>query len=576
MPLTNPLPNALPHLGFGLGLRPTHYPYIFEHQPPVDWFEIISENFMDTDGKPKRNLARIKEQYPIVMHGVSMSIGSVDALNSEYLTKLKALIDWVQPAWVSDHLCWTGVAHKNTHDLLPLPYTEESLKHMVQRICQVQDRLGRRIALENPSTYLEFKHSTIPEAEFIAAMAQAADCHLLLDVNNVYVTSYNHRLDAQAYLDALPMERVIQVHLSGHRNKGSHIVDTHDDHVTEAVWGLYQYVVNRAGRVPNTMIEWDDQIPEFPVLAAELEKARQVASQASAYALPDIAKPVEASSPAMQPSLLQAQTHLQQAIVLGDRMDSRPAEWIRAKAEFVPEAQLSVYTEAYRYRLFDVVAEDYPVLAHYLTPPVFDRLLWDFIAAVQPDHFNIGRFALKLPAFIQIALPKHGFAHALCQLETLVAQMMDPAETPVLEASQLHGLTPDGLMDLQLMPRAALSLAHFSHGVNAYYQAVMDEVPTPMDEAVDEYLVVYRHEDVVWRMTLEAQEFALLSTLFGGATVGEALAGLDDAAGPEVMAYFSKWMRNGLLAATQVAATIDATAADTTHLQKEETHAYLV
>ncbi|MFQ6332230.1 DUF692 family multinuclear iron-containing protein [Methylophilus sp. 3sh_L] len=571
MLLTNPVTNALPNLGFGLGLRPTHYPYIFEQQPQVDWFEIISENFMDTDGKPKRNLARIKEQYPIVMHGVSMSIGSVDALNSDYLTKLKALIDWVQPAWISDHLCWTGVAHKNTHDLLPLPYTEESLKHIVQRIRQVQDRLGRRVALENPSTYLEFQHSTIPEAEFIAAMAQAADCHLLLDVNNVYVTSYNHRLDAQAYLDALPLERVIQVHLSGHRNKGSHIVDTHDDHVTDAVWGLYQYVVQRAGRVPNTMIEWDDQIPEFPVLAAELDKARQVASQASVYALPDTAKPVAASTPAMQSSLLQAQTHLQQAIVLGDRLDSRPADWIRAKDDFAPQAQLAVYTEAYRYRLFDVVAEDYPVLAHYLTAPVFDALLWAFIAAVQPDHFNIGRFALKLPSFIQTVLPEDGFAHALCQLETLVAQMTDPAETPVLQASQLQGLTPEGLMDLQLMPRAALTLVQFNYGVNAYYQAVMDEAPPPGADPADEYLVVYRHEDVVWRMTLEAQEFTLLSRLFSGATVGEALSALDDEAGPAVMAYFSKWMRNGLLAS----AAIEATAMQLTHPQQEETHAYI-
>lgn len=571
MLLTNPVTNAFPNLGFGLGLRPTHYPYIFEQQPQVDWFEIISENFMDTDGKPKRNLARIKEQYPIVMHGVSMSIGSVDALNSEYLTKLKALIDWVQPAWISDHLCWTGVAHKNTHDLLPLPYTEESLKHIVQRIRQVQDRLGRRIALENPSTYLEFQHSTIPEAEFIAAMAQAADCHLLLDVNNVYVTSYNHRLDAQAYLDALPLERVIQVHLSGHRNKGSHIVDTHDDHVTDAVWGLYQYVVQRAGRVPNTMIEWDDQIPEFPVLAAELDKARQVASQASVYALPDTAKLVAASIPALQPSLLQAQTRLQQAIVLGDRMDSRPADWIRAKDDFAPHAQLAVYTEAYRYRLFDVVAEDYPVLAHYLTTPVFDALMWAFIAAVQPDHFNIGRFALKLPSFIQTALPEDGFAHALCQLETLVAQMTDPAETPVLQASQLQGLTPEGLMDLQLMPRAALALAHFSYGVNAYYQAVMDEAPPPSADPADEYLVVYRHEDVVWRMTLEVQEFTLISALFSGATVGEALSALDDEAGPAVMAYFSKWMRNGLLAS----AAIEATTMSLTHPQQEETHAYI-
>lgn len=545
----NPLATPMPNLGFGLGLRPTHYPYIFEHQPQVDWFEIISENFMDTDGKPKRNLARIKARYPIVMHGVSLSIGSVDPLNTEYLTKLKALIDWVAPVWVSDHLCWTGVAHHNTHDLLPLPYTEASLKHIVQRIRQVQDTLGRRIALENPSTYLEFKYSTIPEAEFIAAMAQAADCHLLLDVNNVYVSCYNHRLDAQAYLDALPLDRVIQVHLSGHRHKDTHIIDTHDDHVTDAVWALYQYVVERAGRVPNTMIEWDDQIPDFPVLAAELDKARQAAQLAVRYAMPPPASPAETTlTVANEVTLHAAQTQLQQAIVLGDRFDSQPAAWIRANVDFAPHAQLSVYSDAYRYRLFDVVAEDYPVLKHYLTPPVFDDVLWGLIATVQPDHFNIGRYALKFPAFMQNTVTDAA-AVSLCQLETLVAQMTDPPETAVLEVSQLQGLTAESMMGLTLTPRAALTLVQFDQAVNAYYQAVMDAVEVATIDNTPEALVVYRHEDVVWRMPLAPQEFNLLSALFNGATVGEALATLDADAAPTVMGYFSKWMRNGLLAA---------------------------
>lgn len=547
-----------PSLGFGLGLRPRHYPTIFEQQPAVDWFEIISENFMDTDGKPKRNLARIKEMYPVVMHGVSMSIGSVDPLNSEYLKKLKALMDWVHPAWVSDHLCWTGVAHKNTHDLLPLPYTEESLKHIVQRIQQVQDRLGRRIALENPSTYLEFKHSTIAEAEFIAAMAQQADCHLLLDVNNVYVTCYNHRLDPKTYLDALPLDRVIQIHLSGHSNKGNHIVDTHDDHVTDEVWRLYQYVVHRAGRVPNTMVEWDDNIPEFAVLQAELDKARQAAKQASALTrevdLPALAEPGEWFVDTPDMTLLKAQTHMQQAVTLS-QFDAAPAQWIRAKKAFAPHEQLSVYANAYRYRLYDVVAQDYPVLQHYLTAQPFADLISAFVADVLPDHFNIGRFALKLPAFVQKTLPNDGFAQALCQLETTVAQMTDPAETEALDASHLHGLTAESIMDLTLYPRQALRLMQFDYQVNAYYQAVMDDetVVLPSQEAL--YLAVFRHEDVVWRMELESAEFALLSGLFHGATIGEALADMDESESDNITTYFSKWMRNGLLASQRYAYT---------------------
>jgi len=537
-----------PSLGFGLGLRPQHYPTIFEHQPEVDWFEIISENFMDTDGKPKRNLARIKELYPLVMHGVSMSIGSVDPLNSEYLTKLKALIDWVNPAWISDHLCWTGVAHKNTHDLLPLPYTEESLKHIVQRIKQVQDRLGRRIALENPSTYLEFKHSTIAEAAFMAAMANEADCHLLLDVNNVYVTCYNHRLDAQTYLDALPLDRVIQVHLSGHSNKGNHIVDTHDDHVIDEVWNLYKYVVHRAGRVPNTMIEWDDRIPDFPVLFAELDKAKTAAQQASEFTLPQLAQAGSVVLDTPDMPLLAAQTQMQQAVTLGSRFDSAPEQWIRAKHAFAPHEQLSVYANAYRYRLYDVVAEDYPVLRHYLTEQVFADLMWAFVAEVLPDHFNIGRFALKLPAFIQQALPDDAFAHDLCQLETTVAQMTDPAETEALNESHLQGLTAESILDLTLYPRQALQLLQFGYEVNAYYQAVMDDEADVLPRKEPVYLAVFRHEDEVWRMPLEANEFVLLSRIFSGATIGEVLADVDESEHHNITAYFSKWMRNGLLA----------------------------
>lgn len=542
---------TLPDLGFGLGLRPKHYPYILEHKPDVDWFEIISENFMDTDGRPKRSLALIREHYPVVMHGVSLGIGTVDALNSEYLHKLKALIDWLNPAWISDHLCWTGVAHKNTHDLLPVPYTEEALKHIVQRIRQVQDFLGRPIALENPSTYLEFKQSSMPEAEFIARMAEDSGCNLLLDVNNVYVTCYNHRLDPQTYLDALPLDRVVQIHLSGHSNKGTHIIDTHDDHVVEEVWNLYKYVVHRAGRVPNTMVEWDDRIPEFPVLHAELEKARKAAAEASAYTLPDLAQEQVPQRVNHRVALAETQTHMQNAIMLGARFDSEPDSWIRAKENFAPAEQLGVYVNAYRYRLNDVVAEDYPVLQHYLGEKPFNALVWDFVNTEQPEHFNVGRFALKFPGFVAARLADDRFAHELCELETAVAQMTDPLETEALQASHLEGMTPERLMQSRLYPRAALKLMAFSYPINTYYRAVMEGASPDKPRRKKSHLVVFRHEDVVWRMDLEKDEYALLQSLFGGLTVGEALDGVSPAAAAKLSEYFSRWMRNGLLAARE-------------------------
>jgi uncharacterized protein (UPF0276 family) len=538
-----------PRLGFGLGLRAKHMPHIFEHRPAVDWFEVISENYMDTGGKPRRNLARIAEQYPIVMHGVSLSIGTVDPLNSEYLQKLKRLIDEVNPAWVTDHLCWTGVAHKNTHDLLPVPYTEEALKHIVQRIREVQDFLGRPIALENPSTYLEFKSSSMPEAEFIARMAEESGCNLLLDVNNVYVTCYNHRLDAKAYLDSLPLDRVIQIHLSGHTNKGTHIIDTHDDHVVDEVWNLYKYVVQKSGRTPNTMIEWDDKIPEFPVLYSELEKARAAAKQANDYALPDLAKTTVPYVMNEKPSLVSQQETLQDAIMQGEKQDSKPAEWIREKADFPAEKQLGVYVNAYRWRLFDVVAEDYPVLKTYIGDEKFDALINDFISAVTPQHFNVARYAKLLPAYQQTHATHDAFSGELCVLETAVTQLADAEETEALTPEHLAGMTPETLMESHLTPRKALQLFAFEYPVNAYYKAVKEETQLPAITQQPSFLAVFRHEDVVWRMDLEEQEYQLLSALFSGSTVGEALGALDESAASNISEYFSRWMRNGMLAA---------------------------
>ncbi len=545
------LQNSLPYLGFGLGLRAKHMPYIFEHKPAVDWFEIIAENYMDTGGKPRRNLARIAEQYPIVLHGVSLSIGTVDPLNSEYLKKLKRLIDEVNPAWVSDHLCWTGVAHKNTHDLLPVPYTEEALKHIVKRIGQVQDFLGRPIALENPSTYLEFQSSSMPEAEFIARMVDDSGCNLLLDVNNVYVTCYNHRLDAKKYLDSLPLNRIIQIHLSGHTNKGEYIIDTHDDYVIDEVWSLYKYVALKAGRPLNTMIEWDDKIPEFPILYAELNKARIAANSKGGDALPELVKPKIPYLQNINHSLVQQQMLLQDAIVQGNQNTSNPTQWIIEKADFSAKKQLQVYQNSYRWRLFDVVAEDYPVLKAYLGEEMFNELINDFISAVPPQHFNVARYALLLSVFQQTHSSYDVCSSELFALETSIAQLADAEETQALRPEHLEGITPEALMASRLSPRKALQLFAFNYAVNDYYKSVIAEetLPTPAPES--SFLVVFRHEDEVWRMNLASEEYQLLSALFSDQTVGDVLSKLDESATANIFRYFSRWISNGLLAVNE-------------------------
>jgi uncharacterized protein (UPF0276 family) len=269
--------------GFGLGLRPQHYGDVLHSRPPLDWLEIISENYLVPGGKPLYFLDRIRELYPMVMHGVSLSIGSTAPLDLEYLAQLKTLARRVRPGWISDHLCWTGVGETNLHDLMPLPYTAEALRHVAARIGQVQDYLGQRIVIENVSSYVTYRSSEMTEWEFIAALAAEADCDLLLDVNNVYVSSVNHGFDARTFVEAIPPARVRQLHLAGHSHRGEFLIDTHDTAVSPPVWDLYRHTTQRLGRIP-TMIERDGDIPALAELLAELESARRLAGVATVQA----------------------------------------------------------------------------------------------------------------------------------------------------------------------------------------------------------------------------------------------------------------------------------------------------
>jgi len=268
--------NSRPYLGYGLGLRKEHYENVLAERPDVDWFEIISENYMVEGGKPIDYLTRIREHYPMVMHGVSMSMGSTEPLDFTYLKKLKTLIKRVEPAWFSDHLCWTGVNGLNLHDLMPLPYTEEAIKHVVERISTVQDYIGQQMLVENVSSYVSYNDSQITEWEFLKEVAERADCFILLDINNIYVSAYNHNFDPYEYLTAMPSDRVMQFHLAGHTHENNLIIDTHDHPVSDPVFDLYDKAVQHFGRV-STMIERDDNIPPLNELLDELEHARRIA-----------------------------------------------------------------------------------------------------------------------------------------------------------------------------------------------------------------------------------------------------------------------------------------------------------
>ena len=282
------MPLERPALGHGVGLRTQHFPSYLSDPPPVDWVEVISENFMSSGGRPRAVLEKVRGEVPVVLHGVSLSIGSVEPLSERYLADLARLVRWVEPALVSDHLCWGTHRGQYVHDLLPLPLTEESLDHLVARVGQVQDRLGRRLLLENPSSYLRYRDSTMSEWEFLAELCRRADCGLLLDVNNVFVSGKNLGFDPGEYLAGIPADRVGYLHLAGHTDRGRFLLDSHAAPVPEAVWALYRQVLGRLGPVP-TLVEWDDHVPPLEAVVAEscraadieaeeLDRARRLAS----------------------------------------------------------------------------------------------------------------------------------------------------------------------------------------------------------------------------------------------------------------------------------------------------------
>ena len=273
-----PLSALTPSPGFGLGLRSSHYAEILAEPQPVDWFEILSENYLVPGGKPLATLDRIRQQYPMAMHGVSMSIGSMEGPSEDYLRELKALIRRVEPLWVSDHLCWTGVHGQNLHDLFPLPYTEETVKHVARNVRRVQDYLERPLVLENVSSYVSFTADTLKEWEFVAAVAEESDSLILLDINNIHVSSVNHGFDPLDYLRGIPLDRVQQMHLAGHSDHGDYIIDTHDHPVADSVWSLYAAALQRFGAVA-TMIERDATIPPLAELLEELQTARNISAE---------------------------------------------------------------------------------------------------------------------------------------------------------------------------------------------------------------------------------------------------------------------------------------------------------
>jgi uncharacterized protein (UPF0276 family) len=268
----------LTHLGHGIGLRPKHFAHFLTGRPSVEWVEVVTENFMAPGGRPIAVLEKVRADVPVVLHGVSLAVGSIDPLSERYLAELDRLVRRIEPALVSDHLCWGTHRGQYVHDLLPLPYTEESLLHVASRVQQVQERIGRLLLLENPSSYVAFRDSTMTEWEFLSELSHRSGCGILLDVNNVYVSARNFGFDPVRYLDGIPGDRVGYVHLAGHTDKGRYLLDTHDGAVPAPVWDLYREAIRRFGRVPS-LVEWDDRIPPLDEVVAESRRAEAIEAE---------------------------------------------------------------------------------------------------------------------------------------------------------------------------------------------------------------------------------------------------------------------------------------------------------
>ena len=548
-----------PSPGFGLGLRTPHYPDFLAGPQPVDWLEIITDNFLVDGGKPLAMLERFRRDYPMAMHGVALSIGSAQGLNPDYLARVKALADRVQPMWVSEHLCWTGTPGRCLHDLYPLPYTEEAARRVISHIRQTQDVLQRRLVLENVSSYLRFRDSARAEWEFLSHVAQEADCELLLDVNNIYVSSVNHGFDPEAYLQALPVARVRQIHLAGHSDYGSHIIDTHDHPVAPEVWALYASACRRFGAVA-TMIERDDHIPPLPELLAELEQARRIArtevpagrSEVSATSASRPAGPATALGDLQQrlSACLLDELPLDQALAL---VDCAPPDGPRGLAG---ERGLAIYHNAYRARLAEVLADAHPRLLRYMGGETFESEARGFAVAHPPVGEGLNRYGAGFAGFLAARYPDNPELFELARLDWDLRACFDAADTPALTAEAVQA-DAEGLW-LQRSPAChpGLLLREVGSNVVAIWQALDADGFVPPPERLPEprWLAVWRLGQQPHFRTLDLGEAHFLRALQAPgsslAQVIEQFSGGPVLPEPSVLAgWLQRWWAEGWLAA---------------------------
>ena len=503
--------------GFGLGLRTQHYADFLARKQPLDWLEIITDNYLIDGGKPLAVIDAIRRDYPVAMHGVAMSIGASQGVDVPYLQRVKALADRIEPLWVSDHLCWTGPGPEQLHDLYPLPYTDESARHVIAQIRRAQDVLGRRLVLENVSSYIRYRHDSASEWQFLAHIAQEADCLLLVDVNNIYVSSVNHGFDPLTYLHALPAHRVQQIHLAGHSDNGDHIIDTHDHPVAAPVWALYAQACQRFGAVA-AMIERDDHIPPLAELLDEMAIARRVAAEHVAPPEPVAITSITLAPTADLTGLAAVQRHFADRVLANALPPEMPEDLITGR--------LPIYHHAYRARLAEVLADTYAKTCLYMGSDTFEAHARDYAVAHPPRTRSLNRYGEGLVGTLRAAYPDNPELHELAQLDWDLRTRFDSADVPTLETAAAQAsdtwTTRPGVLHPSALLRAITT------NVVGVWNAIHtdDDVPEAVALPAPATLLVWRKGHQPHFRTLDAAEAAWVQALHAGASVHDACAAL--------------------------------------------------
>ena len=503
--------------GFGLGLRTQHYADFLARKQPLDWLEIITDNYLIDGGKPLAVLDAIRRDYPVAMHGVAMSIGASQGVDVPYLQRVKVLADRIEPLWVSDHLCWTGPGPEQLHDLYPLPYTDESARHVIAQIRHAQDVLGRRLVLENVSSYVRYRQDSASEWQFLAHIAEEADCLLLVDVNNIYVSSVNHGFDSLTYLQALPAHRVQQIHLAGHSDNGDHIIDTHDHPVALPVWDLYAQACRRFGAVA-AMIERDDHIPPLADLLDELATARRIAAETLASPEPATAA-VMPLAPAVDPLPLAAvQRHFADQVLAGALPQATPDDPVTGR--------LPIYHHAYRARLAEVLADTYAKTFLYMGSDSFDVHARAFAVAHPPQTRSLNRYGEGLVEALRVQYPDNPELHELAQLDWDLRTRFDSADVTTLETAAAQASDTWTTRPGVLHPSALLRT--ITTNVVGVWNAIHtdDDVPEAVAMSAPATLLVWRKGHQPHFRTLDTAESAWVQAMHAGASVHDACAAL--------------------------------------------------